>query len=67
MLNAIEKAREKGMFIVGLSGKDGGKMKDLVDIELRAPMSQWADRVQEIHIKIIHSLIDHVESAFDGE
>ena len=67
VLNAIEKAREKGMFIVGLSGKDGGKMKDLVDIELRAPMSQWADRVQEIHIKIIHSLIDHVESAFDGE
>lgn len=67
VLNAIEKAREKGMFIVGLSGKDGGKMKDLVDIELRAHMSQWADRVQEIHIKIIHSLIDHVESAFDGE
>lgn len=67
VLNAIEKAREKGMFIIGLSGKDGGKMKDLVDIELRAPMSQWADRVQEIHIKIIHSLIDHVESAFDAE
>ena len=55
------------MFIICLSGKDGGKMKDLVDIELRAHMSQWADRVQEIHIKIIHSLIDHVESAFDGE
>lgn len=67
VLNAIEKAREKGMFIIGLSGKDGGKMKDLVDIELRAPMSQWADRVQEIHIKIIHSLIDHVESAFDAK
>lgn len=67
VLNAIAKAREKGMFIIGLSGKDGGKMKDLVDIELRAPMSQWADRVQEIHIKIIHSLIDHVEAAFDAE
>ncbi len=65
VLNAIEKAREKGMFIIGLTGKDGGKMKDLVDIELRAPMSLWADRVQEIHIKIIHCLIDHVESAFD--
>jgi len=64
VINAIEKAREKGMFIIGLSGKDGGKMKDLVDLELRAPMSEWADRVQEIHIKIIHCLIDHVESAF---
>lgn len=67
VLNAIDKAREKGMFIIGLSGKDGGKMKDLVDIELRAPMSQWADRVQEIHIKIIHCLIDYVESAFEEQ
>jgi len=65
VINAIEKAREKGMFIIGLSGKDGGKMKDLVDLELRAPMSDWADRVQEIHIKIIHCLIDYVESAFE--
>jgi len=62
VLNAIEKAKEKGMFVIGLTGKDGGKMADKVDLELRAPMSKWADRVQEIHIKIIHSLIHYIES-----
>lgn len=67
VINAIEKAKEKGMFVIGLTGKDGGKIKDLVDIELRTPMSEWADRVQEIHIKIIHSLIDYVETEFKPE
>lgn len=67
VINAIEKAKEKGMFVIGLTGKDGGKIKDLVDIELRTPMSEWADRVQEIHIKIIHCLIDYVETAFKSE
>lgn len=63
VINAIEKAKANGMLVIGLTGKDGGKMANLVDIELRAPMSKWADRVQEIHIKIIHSLIDYVETA----
>jgi len=67
VINAIEKAKEKGMFVIGLTGKDGGKIKDLVDLELRTPMSEWADRVQEIHIKIIHCLIDYVETAFKSE
>jgi len=67
VINAIEKAREKGMFIIGLTGKDGGKMANLVDLEIRAPHSKWADRVQEIHIKIIHSLIDYVEAAIGNQ
>ncbi len=62
VLNAIKVAKEKGIFIVGLTGKDGGSMASLVDIELRAPISKWADRVQEIHIKIIHSLIHYIET-----
>ncbi|MCC7452902.1 MAG: D-sedoheptulose 7-phosphate isomerase, partial [Crocinitomix sp.] len=53
VINAAEKAKEKGMFVVALTGKDGGKLAHLADLELRAPMSKWADRVQEIHIKII--------------
>lgn len=61
VINAIEKAQEKGIFVVALTGKDGGKIAELADIELRAPMSKWADRVQEIHIKIIHSLIHYIE------
>jgi D-sedoheptulose 7-phosphate isomerase len=62
IINAVTVAKEKGMFVIGLTGKAGGKMADLVDLEVRTPMSNWADRVQEIHIKIIHSLIHYIES-----
>jgi D-sedoheptulose 7-phosphate isomerase len=61
VLNAIEAARKKGMKVIGLTGKDGGKMAALCDVEIRAPHSHYADRAQEIHIKVIHSLIDFVE------
>lgn len=61
ILNAIATARVKGMKIIGLTGKDGGAMAEQCDIEIRAPHSPFADRAQEIHIKCIHSLIDHIE------
>jgi len=62
IINAINTAKQKGMTIIGLTGKDGGKIADLCDIEIRAPYSQYADRAQEIHIKVIHSLIHYVEN-----
>lgn len=58
---AIGEARKKGMKVVGLTGKDGGKMAELCDVEIRAPYSEYADRAQEIHIKVIHTLIEHIE------
>lgn len=61
VLRAMEAARKKGMKIIGLTGKDGGKMAGLCDVEVRAPETQYADRAQEIHIKVIHSLIHYVE------
>lgn len=64
ILRAIEAAKQKGMKVVGLTGKDGGKMAGLCDIELRAPHSDYADRAQEVHIKIIHSLIQLVEIGY---
>lgn len=63
VLRAIQAARQKGMSVVGLTGKDGGKMALLCDVEIRAPYSRYADRAQEIHIKVIHSLIDYIERA----
>ena len=63
ILNAIHSAKAKGMTVIGLTGKDGGKMATLCDVEIRAPHSQYADRAQEIHIKVIHSLIHFVETA----
>lgn len=62
VINAIQVAKEKGMLVIGLTGKDGGKMAQLCDIEIRAPHSKYADRAQEIHIKIIHCLIEFIES-----
>jgi D-sedoheptulose 7-phosphate isomerase len=63
VLNAIAVAKEKGMKVIGLTGKDGGKMASLCNIEIRAPHSPYADRAQEIHIKVIHSLIEGIEKA----
>ena len=65
VINAIHSAKKKGIKVVGLTGKDGGEMADLVDVEIRAPYSKYADRAQEIHIKVIHSLIDYIESQLD--
>jgi D-sedoheptulose 7-phosphate isomerase len=61
ILEACKVAREKGIKIIGLTGKDGGKLAKICDVEIRAPKSEYADRAQEIHIKIIHSLIHFIE------
>src|ERR1035437_6777096 len=47
VINAIDAAKQKGMSVIGLTGKDGGKMAKLCDIEIRAPYSKYADRAQE--------------------
>lgn len=62
VLKAAEVAKEKGIVVVGLTGKDGGKLAPLCDVEVRVPWNGYADRIQEIHIKVIHSLIDYIES-----
>ena len=61
IVNAIESAKQKGIAVIGLTGKYGGKAAGLCDVEIRAPHSEYADRTQEIHIKVIHSLIHFVE------
>ncbi len=63
ILLAIDSAKKKGMKIVGLTGKDGGKMASSCDVEIRASESKFADRAQEIHIKVIHSLILCIEQS----
>ena len=61
ILNAITAAQNKNMKVIALTGKTGGKMANNCDIEIRAPYSEFSDRAQEIHIKVIHSIIDYVE------
>ncbi|HAS62597.1 MAG TPA: phosphoheptose isomerase [Vibrio sp.] len=65
ILNAIEAAKAKGMKTIALTGKDGGKMAGCADIEIRVPHFGYADRIQEIHIKIIHIVIQLIEKEME--
>ncbi len=61
VLKAMEVAKELNIKVIGLTGKDGGKMAGNCEVEIRAPHTPYADRAQEIHIKCIHALIDYIE------
>ena len=65
ILKAIEAAQAKGMKTIALTGKDGGKMAGLADIEIRVPHFGYADRIQEVHIKIIHIIIQLIEKEME--
>jgi len=65
VLKAAIEAKAKGIKVVGLTGKDGGKLAEVCDVEIRVPHNGYADRTQEIHIKIIHSLIHYIEENLD--
>jgi D-sedoheptulose 7-phosphate isomerase len=54
-------AKEKGMKVIALTGKTGGELASIADVELRIPNTKYSDRIQEMHIKIIHSLIQYIE------
>ncbi len=60
VINAINQAKEQGMIIVGLTGKTGGKMKDICDFLIPVP-SQDTPRIQEAHIMIGHIICQLVE------
>jgi len=61
VINAAKVAKDQGLKVIALTGKTGGELAKIADVEIRAPHSSFADRVQEIHIKVIHSLIHYIE------
>ena len=61
IINAARTAIEKNMKVIALTGNDGGELARICDVEIRVPHSGYSDRIQEIHIKIIHSLIHFIE------
>lgn len=61
---ACEVARKKGLKVVALTGKSGGQLASLADVEIRVPHNGYSDRIQEIHIKVIHILIEYIEKKF---
>ncbi len=58
--NAIEAAKQKNIFCIGLLGKDGGKINSLCDLSIVIP-SNSTPRIQEMHILIIHTICQIVE------
>jgi DnaA initiator-associating protein len=65
ILNAVKDAHAKGLRVVALTGKDGGKLAPLLkstDVEIRVPANKTA-RIQEIHLLAIHCLCDMIDRA----
>jgi D-sedoheptulose 7-phosphate isomerase len=60
IIEAINTAKQKKMHTVGLLGKSGGGIAPLVDVPVIVP-SETTERIQEMHIKIIHSVIEGME------
>jgi D-sedoheptulose 7-phosphate isomerase len=61
IIKAAEAALEKGMKVAALTGKTGGLLAKLADAEVRIEGGKYSDRIQEMHIKIIHILVDLTE------
>jgi D-sedoheptulose 7-phosphate isomerase len=67
VLKAAEAARQKDMKVIGLTGSNGGKLAELCDVHVNVPHNGYADRTQEIHIKIIHILIFLIEKQLNTD
>lgn len=66
IINAVNKAKEIGMVVIGLSGKTGGKLKPLCDLCIVVPSDSTA-RIQESHITIIHIICELIEKTMFGK
>ena len=61
VLKAIETAKEIGLKVIVLTGRHNDELKNMTDVCSVAQAGQWADRVQEMHIKILHIFIEGIE------
>ncbi len=66
VLRAIRLARERGAATIGLTGQDGGGLKDLVDVCLQVPSGN-TPRIQECHITVGHILCSIIEEKLFGD
>lgn len=65
IISALEVAKELGCATLGMSGKSGGKMNEVCDLNLIIP-SDDTPRIQEMHILIGHILCQAVDDAFSN-
>ena len=64
---AAREAKARGMQVVALTGRAGSPIAEIADVAVVTPAGRWADRVQELHIKVIHILIELIERELDAQ
>ena len=62
VLKAVSMAKSKGVYCIGLIGKDGGRLNNLVDLPILINHSRTA-RIQEMHVLIIHMICELIEDS----
>ena len=67
VIKAAEYARDNGIAVISLTGAPGSALGELATVDISAGASTYADRIQEVHIKIIHILIESIERHFFPE
>ena len=67
VLNAANAARALGMGVIALTGRPGSELEGLAEVCVCCPGGPFADRAQELHIKVIHILIESIERRFYPE
>ncbi|MBV7564305.1 D-sedoheptulose 7-phosphate isomerase [Pseudomonas sp. sia0905] len=67
VVKAAEAAKALGIKVIALTGKPGSLLESLADVCICAPGGDFADRTQELHIKVIHILIELVERQLSPE
>lgn len=69
VIEAINMAHQRGVMVIALTGRDGGKIASLLnanDIEIRVPSDVTA-RIQEVHLLTIHCLCDQIDRQMFGQ
>lgn len=61
IIQALTKASQIGMISIALTGKSQSMVANLANIEICTPVSKFSDRIQELHIKILHILVELIE------
>ncbi len=63
VLRAAELAKQRDIKIIALTGKNGGSLAEFADVLINVPHNGYSDRIQEVHIKVIHILILLIEKS----
>ena len=67
VLNAVKTAKSLSIEVIGLTGNTDSELSHLSEVCICTPGGRFADRIQELHIKVLHIMIEMVERHFHPE